>query len=233
MEAEDDHGGGGDHGGGHGDHNGEEVALHGWVIVIDGDRADIYLLDTDEDGEADYLLNFGPPDYQPDNGAERPANGDEVDITGLRIGHMEPGMVIVYTLNDQLWLDVEHDGHGGRPSGGDGWDGVNGNPDMVEAEGHSEVLGDAAWFNSFTMNIDDDAHSDYRLFFGDDNYSPNNGAVRPHDGDYVSIVGGEFVSEDGLPIIIVYEINGQLWREPGDTLGLYWDDPNAVAVTKN
>ena len=41
------------------------------------------------------------------------------------------------------------------------------------------------------------------------------------------------MSEDGLPIIIVYEINGQLWRELGDTLGLYWDDPNAVAVTKN
>jgi len=216
-----------DHGG-HGDHDGEEVELHGWVIVIDGDRADIYLLDTDEDGEADFLLNFGPPDYQPDNGAERPANGDEVTIGGLRVGHMEPAMVIVLTINDQVWLDIEHDGHGGRPGGGDGWGDNPGGPDMVEAEGHSVVRDDAAWFERYSMNIDDDMHSDYRLFFGNENYSPDNGAVRPENGDFASIIGGEFITDDGLPIIVVYEINGQLWREPGDTLGLYWDNPNAV-----
>lgn len=228
LEEMDGNGGGGGDRGGHGDHRGEHVDLHGLVIVIDGDRADVYLLDTDEDGEADFLLNFGPPDYQPDNGAERPANGDEVDITGLRVGHMEPGMVIVLTINDQVWLDIEHDGHGGRPGGGDGWDGVNGDPDMVEAEGHSIVIDEAEWYDRFTMNTDDDHHADYRLFFGDDNYSPDNGALRPENGDFASIIGGEFIAGDGLPIIVVYEINGQLWREPGDTTGLYWDNPNAV-----
>ena len=228
LEAMDDNGGGGDGRGGHGDHDGEDVELHGWVIVVDSDRADMYLLDTDEDGEADFLLNFGPPDYQPDNGAERPANGEEVIIGGIRIGHMEPAMVIVLMLNDQVWLDMEHDGHGGRPGGGDGWGDNPGPPDMVEVEGHSIVHEDAAWFERFTMNTDEDMRPDYRLFFGDENYAPDNGVVRPENGDFSSIVGGEFTPENGLPIIIVYEINGLLWREPGDTLGLYWDDPNAV-----
>ena len=31
-----------------------------------------------------------------------------------------------------------------------------------------------------------------------------------------------------MRIIVVYEINGHLWREPGDTLGLFWDVPDAV-----
>ena len=46
--------------------------------------------------------------------------------------------------------------------------------------------------------------------------------MRPANGDAITIVGGQIfcANEPLLPIVIVYEINGLLWRVPGDTVGL-------------
>ncbi len=225
LAADDDHGGG--NGGGEGHHEGEPIELHGIAIVIEGDVADVYLLDTDADGGADCLLNFGPPDYDPENGAARPESGDEIDITGVIVGHMEPPLVLVYTINGNLWRDPNGDDHGGRPGGGDGWNG-EGDLELFEAEGHVAVHLNSPWYHRYFLNVDDNERAEYVLFFGDDDYEPGNGLVRPENEDFVSIVGGRYQPRDGLPIIVVYQLNGQLWREPGDTLELYWQDPNAV-----
>jgi len=220
--AEDEHGGG--NGGGH---EGERVELHGIAIVIDGDVADIYLLDTDADGAADYLLNFGPPDYDPGNGAARPESGDEIDITGMITGHMEPPLVLVFTINGQEWRNPDGGDHGGRPGGGNGWEGED-ELELVEAEGTVMVNADGPWYHRYFLNVDENDRAEYVLFFGDDDYDPGNGVARPEDGDFVNIIGGLFQPREGLPVIVVYQLNGQLWREPGDTLELFWQDPNDV-----
>lgn len=223
-EGENDGGGPGGHRGGRGGHNGEDVELNGWAIVVEGDRGDIYLLDEDDDGEGDYLLNFGPPDYEPDNGAERPVDGDEIEIVGKAVGHMEPPMVIVLEINGEVWRELDEDGHGGRPGGGGGWGGDHGEIELIEADGFAIVNEDARWMNRFMLDTDEDGEADYRLCFGDEDYDPGNGVERPEDGDFVDIVGGEFTPRHGLPVIIVYEIDGNFWREPGDTLDMFLNE---------
>lgn len=227
---EGDPGGPGGHRGGENRHRRELVELHGFAIVIEGDVADIYMLDTDNDDEADYLLNFGPPDYEPENGAQRPANGEEIDIDGMQVGHMEPPMVIVLSINGEEWRDLDERGHGGRQGGGGGWGEPGGELELVEAEGFAIDRGeDNRWFNRYWLDTNEDEEADYRLCFGAEDYDPGNGAERPENGEFVNIVGGLFEPRQGIPTIIVYQIDGQLWREPGDTLHLFWEgDPDAV-----
>jgi len=223
------HGGNGDHNGGENPHQGERVDLQGTAIVIEGDVANVYLLDIDADGAADYLLNFGPQDYDPGNGATRPENGDEIEVTGMIAGHMEPTMVLIFTIDGQEWRNPNNGDHGGREGGGNGWDHAIGNLELVEAEG-TVILGgeDAAWFHRYGLNIDDNPHPEYLLFFGEDDYDPGNGAQRPADGDFVNIVGGLVQRDNGVPVIVVYQIDGQLWREPGDTAQLEWIEPDGI-----
>jgi hypothetical protein len=69
-------------------------------------------------------------------------------------------------------------------------------------------------FNYF-LDIENDGTNDFKINFGPYWYQPDSGsALRPNDGDYVEIFG--LVSdccEDGYPVIIVLEINGQFWRD--------------------
>ena len=64
-----------------------------------------YYLDTDQDSLPDYYLNFGPPWYSPQNGAERPQNGQEVTILGGLMGAHDIEMVVVYEIDGIAWRD--------------------------------------------------------------------------------------------------------------------------------
>ncbi len=217
--------GGGDRDGGHGMRDWEEVTLHGWVILEENDFHNFYFLDEDNDGVAEYLLGFGPPDYEPASGAVRPLDGDEIDITG---GLMTRGdwdhdlpMVMVFTLNDLVWFtrddDGHHNGHGG------GWHDDHGcnfeEPVLTDAAGWAIVGANDGMHEQYWMSADDDEEADFRLGFGAPDYAPDNGAERPVDGDWVEIVGGLIEGCPTLPTLVVYEINGLFWREPGDTTG--------------
>ena len=75
----------------------------------------------------------------------------------------------------------------------------------------------------YAIDINADGELDYALMFGPPDYDPNGPDElpnRPADGDEISIVGGLMECEN-MPVgaIIVYEINGMFWREPGDTTG--------------
>jgi hypothetical protein len=65
----------------------------------------MYFLDTNFDDSAEYILNFGPPNYNPGNGATRPNDGDTIAIVGGLMGgwmgHLD--MIIVYEINGQSW----------------------------------------------------------------------------------------------------------------------------------
>ncbi len=218
--APDNHGGG-DHGGGghHGDTL-EVVSVEGTAIVVQENpaRPARYFLDIDSDGQADFRLCFGPPWYNPNNGATRPANGDQVAIVGGLLAYGEPQAIVVYEINGMFWREPFR-GHGGH-----GGDGRGCRPDSLvrtEAEGIAIVHGNGEDRNHYFLDTDGNEEPNYILDFGGPDYDPGNGAVRPADGDEVFVVGGMFSCDRvPFPVIVVYEINGLWWRDPGDTLGL-------------
>jgi hypothetical protein len=66
----------------------------------------------------------------------------------------------------------------------------------------------------YYLDEDGDGQADYFLDFGPFWYQPEDSlATRPNNGDNITIVGGLW--DDiymQMPLIIVYEINGFLWR---------------------
>lgn len=222
------HGGGGgdDPGDGPRDHPFEIVELSGTTIIdVRGDRQ-IYLLDTDDVEGPNFILGFGPPDFVPESDVALPEAGDVIDITGglTMRGHHPADMpfVIVFELNGQPWFTPDSSGH---HNGHGGWwhrhhDCEFGDPELVDVAGTAMVMLDRHDHERFALNVDDTPEPEFRLDFGRDDYEPGNGAARPVDGDFVEITGGLI---NGCPIhatIVVYEINGMFWREPGDTTGL-------------
>ncbi|HEY3293953.1 MAG TPA: carboxypeptidase regulatory-like domain-containing protein [bacterium] len=203
------------------------VDLEGTAIVVGPDslhRVTTYYLNTDNDASPEYILSFGPPWYTPGNGAERPTDGQHVTIHGGLFSYASPQMVVVWQINGHDWRDPDRGGHGGY--GGD--HGSDCDPDSVtrvELNGHIIVTADPGWHeehHSYWITVSNtDPRADFRLDFGAEDYSPENGAVRPVNGQQVSIVGGQILCPgEPLPIVIVYEINGQFWRQPGDTTGM-------------
>jgi hypothetical protein len=215
--------GGYDDGGMHGDSL-EIVELSGWAIVEEDSFMTHYYLDTENDGQADYRMLFGPSWYDPGSGAERPADGDSVWIVGGIMGYSEPQPVVIYEINGLFWREPG-DGHGGY--GGHGGDcPYPDSVDLVEKSGLAMVE-EMPHMDMYFLDEDLDGHEDYFLNFGAPWYDPGNGATRPDDGDSVEVVGGLMEGCMDWPMIIVYEINGQFWREPGDTTGL-WQAPTGV-----
>jgi Carboxypeptidase regulatory-like domain/Secretion system C-terminal sorting domain len=223
----DHEGGSGGQMGGHWMHDWEPVELHGWTIVEENDVHNFYYLDEENDGVADYQLGFGPVGYIPPSDVSLPLDGDEIDIVGgiMNGGHWmnDFPMVMVFELNGFTWFEPtdssgHHNGHGG------GWHNGHGctfeEPVLTAAEGWTVSNDHSGTHSLYWLNVDDDPGAEFRLDFGGDDYNPGNGAMRPELGDWVEIVGGLI---DGCPVlstIIVYEINGMLWRVPGDTTGM-------------
>jgi hypothetical protein len=205
------------------------IELTGTAMVV-ADTAHpnriFYFLDVNDDGVPDYRLAFGPPWYNPPSGATRPANGDQITIVGGLLTYTDPPVVVVFAINGQFWRDP-HRGHGGN--GGGDHQGRGCDPDSivaVELDGIAMVHTGPGWHGERTMygmDVNGDEQPDFALDFGAPDYDPGNGATRPEDGDEITIVGGQIYCPAPMapiPIVIVYEINGLLWREPGDTVGL-------------
>jgi hypothetical protein len=228
---------------GGGPHRGDSlvvVDLNGIAIVVPGDslhpRHVRYFLDVNGDGTPDYQLEFGPPWYEPPTvppvGAHRPANGDTISIRGGLFTYTTPPMVVVYDINGLFWRRpfLGHGGHGGGDHHRNGC-----NPDSVtriEAEGTALVQTAPGYHGARSMYaLDTDANGtpNYFLDFGAPDYVPPSGATRPANGDAIAIVGGEVYCPNAMiPIVIVYEINGLVWREPGDTVGMGAEVVDAV-----
>ncbi|MFQ5769805.1 MAG: T9SS type A sorting domain-containing protein, partial [bacterium] len=76
------------------------------------------------------------------------------------------------------------------------------------------VLIDSSHFHPiYYLDKDGDEIADYHIAFGPIWYEPESGAIRPEAGENVTIVGA--VNDDlTLPTLMVFEINGLVWREP-------------------
>ena len=242
-----DHSGGsGQHGGGmmngddHGGNMGEgmmnggwcvdpdsltEITVTGTVIVDASSMMDMYYLDVDGDGQADYHLSFGPYWYEPDSSdAVRPAAGDVVTVTG---GLHESGMhdfpaIVVYEINGAFWRDpfAPRWNWMGGPMHRNGW-GRHGDFGFHFGMHHDSlatitlagsVLVDSTLMAHYYLDKDGDGTPDYYLNFGPYWYVPESGAVRPSAGDNITVVGGLIQSEH-MAVLIVYELNGLVWRD--------------------
>ncbi len=81
-----------------------EVALTG-TVIIDRTHQNIYFLDVDNDGVADFNLAFGPDWYEPESGATRPNDGDYITIVGAVNEKPTIPLVIVFEINGLLWRE--------------------------------------------------------------------------------------------------------------------------------
>lgn len=81
------------------------VTLEGTVLVDTTFFMGSYFLDQHGDTEPDYFLNFGPPWYNPNTGAQKPINGEQTTIVGGIIHNDSISMVIVYSVNGKEWRD--------------------------------------------------------------------------------------------------------------------------------
>ncbi|MCX6169976.1 MAG: T9SS type A sorting domain-containing protein [Ignavibacteriales bacterium] len=218
-----------------------QITLSGKVTVDTSLPMPIYYLDINGDNTNDCYLNFGPIWYTPDNStAVRPKTGDQITIIG---GQMNTSlnmnglpMIIVYKIDGLLWRDpfdpMWNDfgnnthmmgQHAGNCSGyAFGASGTK--PQDVTLSGR--VLVDTTYFmDHYYLDENNDGEPDYFLNFGPWWYESSTGATRPNNGDNVTIVGGKLQATNGLSVVIVYQINGKVWRDPvliGNNFGGGW-----------
>jgi hypothetical protein len=181
----------------------------------------MYYLDENNDGTPDYILNFGPWWYEPDSSnAVRPQNGDQITIEGGLVENMMGyEMIVVYEINNEFWRDpfdsfwnfMGYYSHGGTGCGGSGFGWMFDSLQTVELSG-TAIVDTTFMMNMYYLDVNNDNVPDYFLNFGPWWYEPTSGAVRPSDGDQITIVGGE-LEREYLPMVVVYEINGLEWRD--------------------
>jgi len=180
----------------------ELVTFEG-VVMMDTTVQNPYLLDVDFDGVADYRLAFGPDWYQPESGAERPVEGDTVTIVGAV--HLSPTLpiIVVFEINGLTWREPVENWWHHRD-----W------PDTLEVVTITgTVLVDTTYFYvHYYLDENNDEIPDYFLDFGPPWYEPE-GVSRPEVGSTVTIEGGLKLGEE-LPVIVVFIIDGETWREP-------------------
>jgi hypothetical protein len=198
------------------------VTVSGTAIVDSFMMHPMYYLDEDGDQQADYHLNFGPYWYEPDSGnASRPRDGDPITVTGGMpdtTGMILP-VIVVYEINGEFWRDpydplwnhmgYQHHQQGGCTGWGFGWmhDSL-----QVDTLSGTALVDTTFFFEHYYLDETGNGEPDYFLNFGPYWYEPPSGATRPNDGDPITIVGG-VLNQPELPMVIVFEINGLVWRD--------------------
>lgn len=203
-----------------------EITVTGTVIIDSSVMNAMYYLDEDGDGAADYHISFGPYWYQPDSSsAVRPSAGEQVTIVGGLHDDPQFGMpvIIVYEINGRFWRDPftpfwnntgNHFNGGHMHSGNGGFgSGMMNSDSLVTVRLTGTALVDTTFFmGHIFLDENGDAQPDYFLNFGPPWFQPVSGAVRPQDGDTITVVGG-FFQGASYQVVMVYEINGQVWRD--------------------
>jgi hypothetical protein len=108
--------------------------------------------------------------------------------------------------------------------------------EVIELSG--TVIVDSSFFHPmYYLDEDGDGQADFQLAFGPYWYQPQNGAVRPKDGDVITLTGTKS-DHNFNPIIIVFTLNGLEWRQAIEVgehgwnhMGFWLDSTNVVEVS--
>ncbi len=179
------------------------VTLTG-TVIIDSAHHNIYFLDVDNNGVADFNLAFGPEWYIPESGATKPNAGDYVTIVGAINKKPTIPVVVVFEINGLLWREpVENWWRHSE------WcDSL----ELVTVTG--TVLVDTTYYyDHYYLDTDGDENPNYKLCFGPPWYEPESGAKRPDDGETITIEGA-IKGDSDIPCLKVFKIDGLVWREP-------------------
>lgn len=208
-----------------------EITVTGVIHINSDYDQPHYFLDVDNDNVDDYFLNFGPYWYEPDSSdAVRPIEGEEVTVFGGThdIADKDYAVLVVYEINDQFWRDPFYaywnnfDGHGSGSHTGKGCGNYSfgWNYDSLETvtvTGTTLIDSTFAVLHYF-LDVDADSQLDYFLNFGPYWYEPESGALRPSDGEEITIEGG-LIEAENYNIIVVYTLNGIDWRDSSNFSG--------------
>ncbi|MBT3216379.1 MAG: T9SS type A sorting domain-containing protein [Candidatus Marinimicrobia bacterium] len=203
----------GGHGGGHG-HGGnhlttvDTVTTTGTAIVFsDTGHCFIhtrYFLDTDGNDTIDLSLRFGPESYEPESGAVRPFDGDEITVTGRVITRRGHSTMKVWTLNNMEWVNPDS-GYGAHNGGG-----LENYIDSVSVTGTIIAETDSVHDRTrYFLDSDSDGLADYKLRL---RYwlHTDSSATLPESGENVSIEGWALdceVGTDKLWVVTMEDYN--------------------------
>ncbi|MGB8318333.1 MAG: hypothetical protein WCE54_09430, partial [Ignavibacteriaceae bacterium] len=208
----------------------ETVTVSG-KVMIDSEISihPVYFLDTNNNNQPGYMLNFGPSWYEPDSSiAVRPRDGDSIKVYGGSFGNTmtDYKMLIVYEINgefwrepfDPVWNDLDgfmnmgsrHDGE--CYSYGFSWD--HDSLKTITISGNV-FIDSTLIYSHYYLDNNNDSIPDYMLNFGPPWYEAGSGAMRPDNGDKITITGGE-IDMPHFKMVVVYEVNGMAWRDSSD-----------------
>jgi hypothetical protein len=184
------------------------VDVAGTVLVDAAEVHPSFALDIDSDGSPEYRLQFGPWWYEPPSGADRPAAGQAVTISGSIHGDIAPPLLIVMQLDGIEWRkSVEY--------GMMGWNEMpvwSGQQDTLSVSGRT-LVDTTYYYHHYYLDADENGSPDYQLGFGPIWYVPDSGALRPKEGDLLT-VSGMLRERPGIDMLAVYELDGLVWRSP-------------------
>ena len=81
----------------------DTMTVSGTVFIDTTYYYDHYYVDIDGDTLPEYQLGFGPIWYEPESGATRPAEGDEVTVFGIEHSRAGIDLLTVFELNGEVW----------------------------------------------------------------------------------------------------------------------------------
>jgi hypothetical protein len=209
----------------------------------------LYYLDTNGDGKADYILDFGPSWYKPiDSTAAKPSNGDSATIIGGKTSEQKDSLsiIVVYQINGKTWRDPflagwndigKRDSLGGffHPKNSNNGYGHNLKVDslITKTLSGTALVDTTLKIDQYFLDTDGDNLPNYILNFGPPWYKPTSGATRPLNGDKITIVAGILGSNCKYPMAIVYELNGKVWLDSAQIhKGVSGNWPNNNGTTK-
>lgn len=200
------------------------VTISGKAVVVNVGLHSIYYLDEDGDNVNDYILNFGPFWYEPENSsATRPLNGDYIVING-GVNESSSGplaVIVVYDINSLFWRNPYepfwnqfnndycsycHTGPGYSTGAF-----MDTNLNWIETEG-AAILDTTFKYVKYYLDTNYDSIPDYKLNFGPPWYIPLSSIALPESGDTIKIKG-ILLELHYLDAIVVSELDDIVWRD--------------------
>lgn len=206
----------------------KQISVTGKVIADSSMINGMYYLDINNDNKPDYMLNFGPYWYKPDSSsAARPKVGDTITLSGGMYNGMTEylPMIVVYSINgnfwrtpyDSYWNEMgQHSMMGGNQHMGMGYAFGLDHDSLISLTVSGRVLVDSTFmYNHLYLDTNNDGTPDYLLNFGSPWYESLSGIKLPASGDNISVTGWK-AGNDMMNMIVVYKLNGQIWRDSSD-----------------